>query len=67
MVGLQIGFRGGLEPMVQGTQSFRQIQSARCVISYVLLVVCIALNDVMFWWGPPLYSGGAGGEITLKF
>jgi len=53
--------------MVQGTQSFRQIQSARCVISYVLLVVCIALNDVMFWWGPPLYSGGAGGEITWKF
>jgi hypothetical protein len=26
----------GLEPMVQGTQSFRQVWAARCVIPYIL-------------------------------
>ena len=33
--------------MVQITQSFRQIRSMRCIIPNVLLVVCIALDELM--------------------
>ena len=48
--------------MVQGTQSFRQIWAARCVIPYILCVVCIALNVDMFRGGPshPYIVGGIG-------
>ena len=44
--------------MVQGTQSFRQVRATRCVIPYILLVVCIALDEIMFRGcpSPPLYS-----------
>ena len=42
--------------MVQGTQSFRQVRAAKSVISYVLLVVCIALevDDVGY-----VFEGGS--------
>jgi len=33
--------------MVQITQSFRQVRSVRCIIPHVLLVVCIALDELM--------------------
>ena len=49
--------------MVQETQSFRQVRTARCVTPYVMLVVCIALDDIMIvhvlrGLCPPLYSLG---------
>ena len=30
---------------MQGIQRFRQVQAARCIVPYVLLVVCFALDD----------------------
>ena len=55
-----------LELMVQGTQSLRQIRTTRCVIPYVLCIVCIALDVVMLRRGlcPPLY--GMGDRFTWK-
>ena len=52
--------------MVRGTQNFRQVRAMRCVIPYGLLVVCIALDEVLFWRDPclPLYS--LGDRVTWK-
>ena len=37
-----------LKPIVQETQSFRQVRFMRCVILYIMCVVCIALDEMIF-------------------
>ena len=56
-----------VEPMVQGTQSFGKVRHARCAIPYVLCVVCIDLDDVVFRGNPcpPLYSLRGQGYMKI--
>ena len=56
----------GLELMVQGTQNYKQVRTARCVIPYVLFVICIALDVGYVLRGPcpPLYSSGIGLHVN---
>ena len=52
--------------MVQGTQRFRQVRAASCVIPMSCVVVCIALGVDVFGGGPcpPLYIWGD--RVTWK-
>ena len=58
----------GLELMVQGTQNYKQVRTARFVlpIPYVLFVICIALDVGYVLRGPcpPLYSSGIGLHVN---